>query len=397
MNPGYYGEKLFQPAEGTMKPLPSAAGRKASNSVITLFMCGDVMTGRGIDQVLPHPGDPRLHESYVKDARDYVAIAEAANGPIPRPVGFAWIWGDALPELERAVPDLRLINLETAVTRSDAWEAKGINYRMHPDNLPSLTAAGIDYCSLANNHVLDWGEGGLEETLTALDRAGIRHAGAGRSLVEAKAPAALALPGKGRVLVFSFGAASSGIPPSWAATADRPGVNLLPDLTERTVRRIGEEVHKVRQPGDIVVASLHWGGNWGYEIPREQTEFAHRLIDEAAVDLIHGHSSHHVKGLEVYQGKPVIYGCGDFLNDYEGISGYETYRDDLTLMYFVRMDPETGGLIHLKMIPMQIRNFRLNRAPEADARWLAAVLTREGRKLGTQVELNEDHELTLQW
>ena len=380
-----------------MKPLPSAAGRKASNSVITLFMCGDVMTGRGIDQVLPHPGDPRLHESYVKDARGYVEIAEAANGPIPRPVGFAWIWGDALPELERAVPDLRLINLETAVTRSDTWEAKGINYRMHPDNLPSLTAAGIDYCSLANNHVLDWGEGGLEETLTALDRAGIRHAGAGRSLVEAKAPAALALPGKGRVLVFSFGAASSGIPPSWAATADRPGVNLLPDLSERTVRRIGEEVHKVRRAGDIVVASIHWGGNWGYEIPREQTEFAHRLIDEAAVDLIHGHSSHHVKGLEVYRGKPVIYGCGDFFNDYEGISGYETYRDDLTLMYFVRMDPETGGLIHLKMIPMQIRNFRLNRASEADARWLVAVLTREGRKLGTQVELNEDHELTLQW
>jgi len=380
-----------------MKPLPSAAGRKASNSVITLFMCGDVMTGRGIDQVLPHPGDPRLHESYLKDARGYVEIAEAANGPIPRAVGFAWIWGDALPELERAVPDLRLINLETAVTRSDTWEAKGINYRMHPDNLPSLTAAGIDYCSLANNHVLDWGEGGLEETLTALDRAGIRHAGAGRSLVEAKAPAALALPGKGRVLVFSFGAASSGIPPSWAATADRPGVNLLPDLSERTVRRIGEEVHKVRRAGDIVVASIHWGGNWGYEIPREQTEFAHRLIDEVAVDLIHGHSSHHVKGLEVYRGKPVIYGCGDFLNDYEGISGYETYRDDLTLMYFVSMDPETGGLVHLKMIPMQIRNFRLNRPSEADARWLAAVLTREGRKLGTQVELNEDHELTLQW
>jgi poly-gamma-glutamate synthesis protein (capsule biosynthesis protein) len=326
-----------------------------------------------------------------------VEIAEAANGPIPRPVGFAWIWGDALPELERAMPDLRLINLETAVTRNDAWEAKGINYRMHPDNLPCLTAAGIDFCSLANNHVLDWGEGGLEETLTALDRAGIRHAGAGRSLAEAKAPAALALPGKERVLVFSFGASSSGFPPSWAATADRPGVNLLPDLSERTVRRIGEVVHKFRQARDIVVASVHWGGNWGYDIPREQTEFAHRLIDEAAVDLIHGHSSHHVKGLEVYRGKPVIYGCGDFLNDYEGISGYETYRDDLTLMYIVSMDPETGGLIYLKMIPMQIRNFRLNRASEADARWLAAVLTREGRKLGTQVELNEDHELTLQW
>jgi poly-gamma-glutamate synthesis protein (capsule biosynthesis protein) len=360
-------------------------------------MAGDVMTGRGIDQVLPHPGDPRLHEAYMKDARGYVDIAEAANGPIPRPVGFAYIWGDALAELERAAPDLRLINLETAVTRSDAFQEKGINYRMHPDNLPCLKAARIDFCALANNHVLDWGEAGLEETLASLDRTGIRHAGAGRSLAEAKAPAVLAVRGHGRVFVFSFGAASSGIPGNWAAAADRPGVNLLPDLSARTVRQIGEEVRKVRRPGDIVVASIHWGGNWGYAISREQTEFAHRLIDEAGVDVIHGHSSHHVKGLEVYRDKPVIYGCGDFLNDYEGISDYEAYRDDLALMYFVSMDPETGKLVRLQMIPMQIRNFRLNRASEADARWLGAVLNREGRKLGTRVELNEDHSLTLQW
>jgi poly-gamma-glutamate synthesis protein (capsule biosynthesis protein) len=380
-----------------MKQLPSASGRKISGFVITLFMCGDVMTGRGIDQVLPHPGDPRLHEAYMKDARGYVDIAEAANGPIPRPAGFAWIWGDALTELERTAPDLRLINLETAVTRSDAWQAKGINYRMHPDNLPSLTAAGFDFCSLANNHVLDWGEAGLEETLTTLDGAGIRHAGAGRSLAEAKASAVLAVPGKGRVLVFSFGAASSGIAGNWAAAADRPGVNLLPDLSAGTVRRIGEDVRQVRRPGDVVVASIHWGGNWGYGIPREQTEFAHRLIDEAGVDVIHGHSSHHVKGLEVYRDKPVIYGSGDFLNDYEGISGYEAYRDDLTLMYFVSMDPGTGRLVRLQMIPMQIRNFRLNRASEADARWLGDVLNREGKRLGTRVELNEDHSLTLQW
>lgn len=377
--------------------MPTAAGRSASNLVITLFLCGDVMTGRGIDQVLPHPGDPRLHESYVKDARGYVELAEAANGPMPRPAGFAWIWGDALAELERAAPELRLINLETAVTSSDVWEKKGINYRMHPDNLPCLTAAGIDGCVLANNHVLDWGEAGLAETLATLERAGIRSTGAGRNLAEAKAPAVLAVPGKGRVLVFSFGAASSGISASWAATADRPGVNLLPDLSEGTARRVGEEVRRVRRPGDIVVASLHWGGNWGYEIPREQTEFAHRLIDEGGIDVVHGHSSHHVKGLEVYRDRPILYGCGDFLNDYEGISGNEAYRDDLTLMYFVGMDPETGRLVRLRMVPMQIRNFRLNRASEADARWLAAVLNREGKRFGTRVELNEDRSLTLQW
>lgn len=82
-----------------------------------LFLCGDVMTGRGIDQALPHPVNPALYESYIRDARDYVHLAEKANGPIRRPVTFDYVWGDALPELERARVDLRILNLETAPSR----------------------------------------------------------------------------------------------------------------------------------------------------------------------------------------------------------------------------------------------------------------------------------------
>jgi poly-gamma-glutamate synthesis protein (capsule biosynthesis protein) len=115
------------------------------------------------------------------------------------------------------------------------------------------------------------------------------------------------------------------------------------------------------------------------------------------VDVIHGHSSHHAKGIEVYHERPIIYGAGDFLNDYEGISGYEEYRGDLALMYFVSLDPAAGKLVHLQMTPMQIRHFRLNRASEADALWLADTLNREGEKLGTRVEMNQDHTLTLRW
>lgn len=111
--------------------------RSAGNSnPITLFLCGDVMTGRGVDQVLPHPSDPRLFEPYMKSALDYVALAEQAHGRFRKPVEFAYIWGDALSEFERVAPDVRIINLETAVTRSgDHWRGKGIHYRMHPDNL----------------------------------------------------------------------------------------------------------------------------------------------------------------------------------------------------------------------------------------------------------------------
>ena len=153
----------------------------------------------------------------------------------------------------------------------------------------------------------------------------------------------------------------------------------------------------MKQQGDIVVASIHWGSNWGYEIPPEQIEFAHKLIDGAGVDVIHGHSSHHVKGIEIYKEKIVIYGSGDFLNDYEGIGGYESFRNDLALMYFVSVDPSTGKVVQLQMTPIQIKHFKANRASRSDALWLRDVLNREGKKLGTQVEIKHNNTLTLRW
>ncbi|MGH8683737.1 MAG: CapA family protein, partial [Nitrosospira sp.] len=276
-------------------------------------------------------------------------------------------------------------------------EDKSVNYRMHPDNIPCITAANIDCCILANNHVLDWGYPGLVETLKTLRMAEIKTAGAGRNIQEAQAPAIMTIPGKGRVLVFSLGSETSGIPWNWAARTDKPGVNLLQDLSEKTVRNIRDGIEHVKSAEDIVVASIHWGSNWGYEVPREQRKFACRLIDEAGVDIIHGHSSHHVKGIEVYQGKPILYGCGDFLNDYEGISGHEAYRGDQVLMYFVSMDRLTGKLISLQMAPMQVKRFRLNRTSGDDAIWLRDILNREGKKFGTGVELYADNTLTLRW
>ncbi|MBW1813604.1 MAG: CapA family protein, partial [Deltaproteobacteria bacterium] len=152
-----------------------------------------------------------------------------------------------------------------------------------------------------------------------------------------------------------------------------------------------------KRKGDIVVISIHWGGNWGYKVPFWYVDFAHKRIDKAGVDIIHGHSSHHVKAIEVYRGKPVIYGCGDFLNDYEGIRGYEEFRADLGLMYFLTMKPSTGKLVNMEMTPTQVRRFKVNRASKADSLWLKDTLNREGRKFGTRVELNKNNTLTLKW
>ena len=123
-----------------------------------LFLCGDVMTGRGIDQALPHPLNPVLYEPYVRDAREYIALAEKTHGPIPGPLSIDYVCGDALQELDRAKVDLRIANLETAITSAETpWPHKGIHYRMHPQNVGCLSAARITACALANNHVLDWG------------------------------------------------------------------------------------------------------------------------------------------------------------------------------------------------------------------------------------------------
>ena len=78
-------------------------------AAITLFLCGDVMIGRGIDQILPYPSKPELYEPYADSALDYVAMAEKTNGPIPRSVDFSYVWGDALAELERVSPAARII------------------------------------------------------------------------------------------------------------------------------------------------------------------------------------------------------------------------------------------------------------------------------------------------
>ena len=384
--------RTMQPA-GASSTMPSTA----APGLITLFLCGDVMTGRGIDQILPHSCDPKLYEPYIRDARDYVRLAEQASGRVHKPVAYPYIWGDALVELERMAPDVRIINLETAITEHDLPWPKGINYRMHPRNIPVLTAAGIDCCVLANNHVLDWGIRGLAETLTTLSGAGIQHAGAGQNLKAAQAAAVLAVPGKGRVLVFAFGTASSGVGRAWAATPTSPGVNLLPDLSTTTADAIAARVGEVKRRGDIALASIHWGGNWGYEIQDAQRAFAHALIDSAQIDLVHGHSSHHPKGIEVYRERPIIYGCGDLLNDYEGIRGHVQYRGELGLMYLPSFDPDNGCLARFVLTPTRIRNLRIQHAAAAEVDWLAEMLNREGRPLGTGVTLDEQRRLVLQW
>lgn len=364
---------------------------------VRLCLTGDVMSGRGIDQILGHPGDPAIHESWMRPALDYVELAEARAGPVPRRVPPTYVWGDLLPLLRHG-SDALVVNLETAVTdRGRPWPGKGIQYRMHPANVTCLSVAGIDVAVLANNHMLDWSLPGLEQTLDCLHDAGIATVGAGRSDDEAWAPAAVELPSRLRVLVVAAGSPSSGIPWDWAATRDRPGLALLSDLTDATADRIAAVVRASARPGDLVVTSLHWGGNWGCPIPGHHRRFARRLVEDAGVHVVHGHSSHHPLGIEVHCGRLILYGCGDLLTDCEGVQGHEQHRGELGALYLPTIDAASGDLRQLELVPTKVERFRLTHPPEEDVRWLVGTLDREGAALGTRVSVADGGRLAVSW
>jgi poly-gamma-glutamate synthesis protein (capsule biosynthesis protein) len=342
-----------------------------------------------MDQILPHPDPDALFEDTVTSALEYLRLAEVRNGPIPHPADYTYPWGDAIDTLDRVAPDLRIINLETAVTRRGRAEPKGINYRMAPENLPSLSAVAIDGCILANNHVLDWGVEGLADTLSALDRSRIARAGAGMDQEEAARPAVFSLTDGGRLLAYGFAMRSSGVPRHWAAGEGRPGVNWLAGTSDQDVEQVARRLAGDRRPGDVILVSIHWGPNWGYEVPEEHRAFARRLIDQAGAHLIHGHSSHHLKGIEFHRGHLILYGCGDLLNDYEGIRGMDEYRPDLVLIYLPSLDAE-GRCVDLLLTPFRLAKFRLNHidAPD-DRRALKRLLAMACRRAGSTITIEE--------
>jgi poly-gamma-glutamate capsule biosynthesis protein CapA/YwtB (metallophosphatase superfamily) len=195
-------------------------------------------------------------------------------------------------------------------------------------------------------------------------------------------------------VIFSCGMASSGIPSSWAATSDQPGINFVPDLSGSSAGEVADQMCATKRPGDVVVASLHWGSNWGYHVLPDHVRFAHRLIDDG-VDVVHGHSSHHPRPIEVYRDKLILYGCGDLINDYEGITGHDQYRGDLRLLYFASVESDTGRLVGLRMVPMQARKMRLHHASLADSEWLRAVLDHVSLRFGSRVDFDPEGILTL--
>jgi poly-gamma-glutamate synthesis protein (capsule biosynthesis protein) len=315
-----------------------------SRHALRLAVVGDVMLGRGVDDVV-------------------------------RAIGLDHPWGELRSELRAA--DLTLGNLECCIAEHGSpWTpaTKPFHFRAGPWAAPSLADAGFDFVSLANNHALDFGVEALEETLSYLSHNGVAHSGAGRDLAEASQPALFEIRGW-RVAIF----AAADHPADFAATPTTPGTRLLrPHPADPAGADLIRDVELARRSGyDLVVVSLHWGPNMNRTPLPGFREYAHALID-AGAGLVHGHSAHLFQGVERYRGRPILYDTGDFVDDY-AIDPAE--RNDLQYLFHLEFDPV--GTVGVRLLPIRIADCRVRRAGPEEREWLYERMRRFSKEFGS--------------
>lgn len=293
----------------------------------------------------------RVHNITVGLTGD-VMLGRLVNEAVSRCADYRYPWGNMLPELRET--DLLVINLETTLTNCVRRVPKVFNFKASPDKVRSLVEAGIDVCNVANNHILDFDVQGMLETLTVLDKDGIKHTGAGINLAAAAEPAVVI---KNGITVGILGCTDN--EPGWKATANRPGTNYIHIEQPDTVLK---QVSALRPKVDWLILSIHWGPNMRPIPSRSFVQFAHRAIDHG-VDILHGHSAHIFQAVEVYKRRPVLYDTGEFVDDY----AVDTWlRNDISFFYILELNRHE--IFTLKMLPVSIRNMQVNRAEGDDRR-----------------------------
>jgi poly-gamma-glutamate capsule biosynthesis protein CapA/YwtB (metallophosphatase superfamily) len=291
--------------------------------------------------------------------------------------GTTAVWGDLLADLQAL--DGVCINLECCLsTRGEPWHRtyRPYLFRADPDwAVPALTAANVAVAVLANNHVLDYDERALLDTLDALDGADIPRAGAGRDREEAFRP-----------VTFEAGDLTVGVlsltdnTPEYAAGPDSPGTAHVafdvddPDTT-RAVRAALDALD-----ADLTVASLHWGPNMRVEPPAAFRRFGRWLV-RAGVDVVHGHSAHVFQGIQVYRGHPILYDTGDFVDDY---AVDQQLRNDRSFLFELELDGTRPT--NLRCRPTEIDGMAVHHASPAVAAWCRETMRDRSGRFGTRFE-----------
>lgn len=294
------------------------------------------------------------------------------------------IWGNLLERIQSL--DGLLINLECCLSnRGERWTRthRPFHFRANPEwAVSALERASVDCCALANNHVLDYGEVALQDTLDSLDDAGIAHAGAGLNREEALEPATFGA-GDLDVTVVSL----TDNTPEYAAGEDSPGTARVEIDVENSETR--ETVHEALDTAnatdpDLLIASLHWGPNMVTDPPERFRSFGQWLV-EAGVDVIHGHSAHVFQGIQVHQGRPICYDTGDFVDDY---AVDRDLRNDRSFLYELTVTPG-GRPAELRLIPTEIYDYSVHLASQEAAEWNYEQLRQRSAAFETDIERDE--------
>ncbi|KAL7489674.1 hypothetical protein ACHAW6_015361 [Cyclotella cf. meneghiniana] len=409
--------------------IPAMKTASTSNLIRILFNGGDNMLGRAVQLSFPvqSPNEALLRDSCTAEHYLHMSLHPTTTHAhenirsleeIRRAnINGSYLWGDYLKLTLDTPPDLKLMNLETALTTTIdnediPWE-KGINYHFHLENFKGVMEGYQNACqetkghatkiiqrtsnpsplcvTLANNHIMDFGrQAFVEETLPFLSsytkqhRGSVQFAGAGSNIQEASRPAhwTLKLPSSNdnvkqvEVYVMAAGSMDSGVPRLWGAAADSAGVFHLPRLD--SMQAVNDAVKLLKHwmtihsidptnllsSNSLVILSIHWGPNWAYRYSGDnqkfRREFAHACIDQCGVDIIYGHSSHHIRGIERYNRKLIIYGAGDLINDYEGFAnaGDEKYCK-YGALFLADVCVDTKDLFRLTLVPTFMNRLQL--------------------------------------
>ena len=287
-------------------------------------------------------------------------------------------WGDTLPLLRRA--DVVVGNLEFVLADDGApWPGKTFHFRADRRVVASLEAAGFALVSVANNHVLDFGTDAALESLTTLAQRGIGFAGAGPTADAARRPAVIHRDDLS-IAMLAF----TDNEPDWEAGPESPGVHHVPvSLHDPRAAALLDAVAREREDVDLLIVSAHWGGNWGIDVPRSHRVFARALVD-AGADVVFGHSPHVVRGVEVYGGRPILYGAGDFVDDY-AVDPVE--RNDRSFVFVLRT--EDAVPIELRLHPTEIVDFHARLADRYAAE-IARDMAQRCAALGTRAVWDEE-------
>lgn len=280
----------------------------SSQSPVNMVITGDVMLGRGVGS----------------------AIKSNPN-----------IFGDLKPIFGQS--DLVVVNLESPFTNSNKNYKKTVPLKANPEYAHILKDNNVTAVALANNHIMDYGPQGLNDTLAALDKYNITHMGAGENLQEALKPAYFNVNGK-RIAVINFmdlttfqGFSESELP---AATSNSPGFAPAQwDLVKNSI-------DTAKGQADFVIVFFHYGNEYSLTPNSYQTELSKKCIDEGA-DMVVGSHPHVPQGIESYKGKLIFYSLGNCVFDQSN----PITKDSMVLQLQI-----SNGNVNVTVIPIHIAN-----------------------------------------